>query len=191
MKDIIDVDIKKKEKERQEAARKQALWEKANAIVQAVIATALGVIKALPNVFLAVATGVLGAAGIVTIAAQKVPPVEEFKEGGHTLSSSSDKTVAGVVHANEYVAPADIVRSDEGSRHIAALEEMRLRGYADGGYVAPDISGTGQDMIDYDRLISGIAAANRLLPRPEVSVVKITEQQNDVVLTKEGAGLNR
>ena len=189
LKDIIDTDIKKKEKERQEAARKQALWEKANAIVQAVIATALGVIKALPNVFLAVATGVLGAAGIVTIAAQKVPPVEEFEEGGHTMSSSSDKTVAGVVHANEYVVPAHIVRSDEGSSLVQALEGMR--GYADGGYVAPDISGTGQDMIDYDRLISGIAAANRLLPRPEVSVVKITEQQNDVVLTKEGAGLNR
>jgi len=187
-KDLIDADIDKKEKERQKAARAQAKWEKANAIIQAVIQTALAVIKALPNVFLSVATGVLGAAGIATIAAQKIPPAEEFEEGGFTPKASSDSQAVGVVHANEYVVPAHVVRTSEGSELIGALE--RMRGYAEGG-LAPDIPDVGQDMIDYERLISGIAAANRMLPRPEVSVVKITEQQQDVVLTKAGAGLNR
>lgn len=190
-KDVIDADIDKKEKERQDAARAQARWEKANAIIQAVIATALAVIKALPNVFLSVATGVLGGIGIATIAAQKVPPAEEFEEGGFTAKAASNSTPVGVVHANEYVAPANVVNSAEGSMHVAALEAMRLRGYAEGGLATPDVSGIGQDMIDYDRLISGIAEAYQLLPRPEVSVVKITASQREVEVTKQGAGLDR
>lgn len=52
---------------------KQAKWDKANSIVQAGIATALAITKALPNLVLAALVGAMGAAQIAVIAAQPIP----------------------------------------------------------------------------------------------------------------------
>ena len=134
--------------------RKQA------SIIQAIIDTALGVIKALPNIFLAAAVGVLGAAGIATIAAQPLPPKPEppaFAEGGYT-GDGNKYDVAGVVHAGEYVVPANVVRKNEAKGMLEALEGMRLRGYAEGGSVIPNI----QDIdtsLDYVRIGNEVARA--------------------------------
>lgn len=59
----------------------------------------------------------------------------EFAEGGYT-GQGAKYDVAGVVHKGEYVAPKHIVESRQAAPHIAALEGMRMRGYADGGFVA-------------------------------------------------------
>lgn len=66
---------KNEELENKKAAlqEKQAKWDKANSIVQAGIATALAITKALPNLVLAALVGAMGAAQIAVIAAQSIP----------------------------------------------------------------------------------------------------------------------
>lgn len=58
-----------------------------------------------------------------------------FAEGGYTGRGGKYEP-AGIVHRGEYVAPQHIVNSPVARPHIAALESMRVRGYADGGFVA-------------------------------------------------------
>lgn len=66
---------KNEELEKKKAAlqEKQAKWDKANSIVQAGIATALAITKALPNLVLAALVGAMGAAQIAVITAQPIP----------------------------------------------------------------------------------------------------------------------
>lgn len=66
---------KNEELEKKKAAlqEKQARWDKANSIVQAGIATALAITKALPNLVLAALVGAMGAAQVAIIAAQSIP----------------------------------------------------------------------------------------------------------------------
>lgn len=64
---------KELEKQKAEIQQKQARWDKANSIIQATIATALAVTKALPNLVLAAVVGAMGAAQIAMISAQPIP----------------------------------------------------------------------------------------------------------------------
>lgn len=172
--------------------RKAAIWKKSQSIIEAIVQTALSVIKALPNVFLAVAVGILGAAGVATIAAQKVPalpPVESKLEGGFTRKGK-DNEVAGIVHKNEFVVPAKIVRNQSAQHHIAALERMRTRGYQDGGFVAP-ANTSSIPGFEYEKLVSALTDAVKQLPPPQVGLVNISNGLNEVQLTKNQAGLNR
>ena len=169
---------------------KAAKWRKANSIIEATIAGALAVVKALPNVFLAVATGIASAAQIGIIAAQKTPAVPDgYAEGGFT-GKGGKYEVAGTVHKGEYVVPAHVVKSSEAQPLIQSLEIQRQKGYANGGLV-PDVNGSTSGMIDYDRMAIAFYNAVTAMPRPEVSVVKITNAQNEVYLTKTQAGLTR
>lgn len=68
----------KLEKRRRRERQEQARIEKAAAIIEATIATALAVVKALPNIPLSVLVGALGAAQIAAIARQPIP---QFAEG--------------------------------------------------------------------------------------------------------------
>jgi len=67
------------EKKRSAARRTAAKQEKAVALLSAIVNTAAAIVKALPNVILAAAVGILGAAQIAIIAAAPLPPL---KEGG-------------------------------------------------------------------------------------------------------------
>lgn len=67
---LKDEELAKKKAALQE---KQAKWDKANSIIQAGIATALAVTKALPNLILAAIVGAMGAAQIAIIASQQIP----------------------------------------------------------------------------------------------------------------------
>jgi len=68
-----------------------------------------------------------------------------YSEGGNTKRATSDATVVGVVHANEWVAPAWMVR--ENPTVFADLEQYRAtlgrgrkklgNGFADGGLASP------------------------------------------------------
>lgn len=70
--------------------------------------------------------------------------VAEFSEGGYTERSANDYQEAGVVHANEWVAPAAMVRANPVM--FASLEQMRqsgqyrsgVAGFADGGQAGGD-----------------------------------------------------
>lgn len=182
--------IKAKEIEKQEAEFKAARWRKAQAIVDAVIQGTLGVIKALPNVFLAVATGVVAAAGVATIATQKLPPRPESKELGGLLKGNSHKQGGIKIEAEggEYV-----INKQSTAKYLPVLESINNEGrkkFAEGGMVAP-LGIAGQDMIDYDRLAGLIMDGIIALPAPVVSVQKITTAQKEVSVTKQLAGLSR
>lgn len=68
-------EAKSEELEKKKAAlqRKQAIWDKANQLAQAGIATALAVTRALPNLVLAALVGAMGAVQIATIMATPIP----------------------------------------------------------------------------------------------------------------------
>lgn len=77
---------KELEKQKLEIKQKQAKWDKANSISQAIIGTSLAVINALQTppfplgLALAITAGVVGAANIATIIAQPIP---KYKHGTH------------------------------------------------------------------------------------------------------------
>ena len=64
-----------------------------------------------------------------------------YAEGGYTPRAASDSTAVGVVHANEYVAPAWMVRRNPVM--FANLEQYRQRGYAEGGYTGKGLGTMG------------------------------------------------
>lgn len=66
------------EQRQREIDQRKAQFDKANTIAQIIISTALGVVKALPNIPLAVATGAIGAAQLAVAIATPIP---RFKEG--------------------------------------------------------------------------------------------------------------
>lgn len=184
---IKNDEIKKQENARQLAEYNAAKWRKAQAIVDAVIQTALAVIKALPNVFLSIATGVAGAAATASIAAQKLPAKPEgFAQGGFTgIGDAND--VAGVVHKGEYVVPASVVKSPSAKTHITALENKRVRGYQNGGPVVSQF----ESNIDYQKFADILTQAVSSLPNPQVSLVSISNGIREVELTKQNSGFNR
>lgn len=61
------------EKKKQQLKNKQAVWDKANSIAQAGLATALAITRALPDIALAVIAGAMGATQIATILATPIP----------------------------------------------------------------------------------------------------------------------
>lgn len=103
-----DMDAKKEAIE-----RKQAKRQKAMAITQIIVNTALSIAKtssalgfplAIPFIALAAA---IGAIQLATVMSQP----DGFKEGGFTSKDTSDDAEAGIVHANEFVATAQAVRN--------------------------------------------------------------------------------
>ena len=69
------------EKQKQEMARKQAIWEKATSVAQAGIATALAITEALPNIPLSIVIGAMGAIQVATILATPIPSYAEGTKG--------------------------------------------------------------------------------------------------------------
>lgn len=106
-------------------AIKKADWEKQHRadIIQAIVSTALAVIKAAPSVPLMIAAGVAGAASIAVISAQKAP---EFYEGGYTATSSDSRRPAGVVHDNEYVVPEEGLKNPRVRAILNQIEIARV-----------------------------------------------------------------
>jgi hypothetical protein len=85
--------------------------------------------------------GVAAAAAAITAGLANVAKINgiQFAEGGWTGPGDKYQAV-GIVHADEYVTPKRVKNLPQAQPHIAALEGMRLRGYADGGLVANSIS---------------------------------------------------
>ena len=138
LREQIEEKYQKKKDSLDKAFRQQ---EKNRAITQSVIDTALAVVKALgtppsPNVAAAAIAGTLGAIQTATIA------TATYASGGFTgpgmgYPDHTGYKPAGIVHQDEYVAPAWQVKSPVYRPLINALEVGRLRGYATGGPVTP------------------------------------------------------
>lgn len=99
---------KELEKKKEVLQQKQAKWEKANAISQSVIATALAVSKALPNLVLAALVGTLGAAQLATIIAQPIPKYAKGTDnhpGGLAIVGDGGKHEAVVTDKGTYITP--------------------------------------------------------------------------------------
>lgn len=110
-------------------------------------------------------------ATILANVAQAKSIIEGYAEGGWT-GPGNKYDVAGVVHADEYVAPKKVVHMPQAQPHLRALENMR-KGYYDGGYV------TNRSIADTNNsLITANALKN--MPRPVVDVTQITREQNKV-----------
>jgi chromosome segregation ATPase len=115
------------------------------------------------NVALAIATGLANLAAINGV---------QFAEGGWT-GPGEKFDVAGVVHADEYVAPKKVKNMPQAQPHLAALERMRLRGYADGGLVTNSIAAPINQQLEIANIV-------RNLPAPEVSVVEFSRKAKRV-----------
>lgn len=147
----------------------QSAEYKALASAQVIISTYSAATKAYEAAFLplpTVASPAIGAAFAAAAIAQGLANLAQingvqFAEGGFTGPGGKYEP-AGIVHKGEYVTPQHVVNSPAAQPHISALENMRLRGYADGGFVtSQNISATQQALI--------MANAVKGLPAPVVS----------------------
>jgi hypothetical protein len=132
----------KLEEKKKEEKRKAAIAQKIASTSQAIASTALAVIAPWTNPLTVAAAPVLSAIafalGALQIATIAAVPIPQFKSGGPTRSSSSDNDVAGIVHANEYVISAPIVRSPKFKSVINEIEKARQTGsFQSGGFTSP------------------------------------------------------
>lgn len=170
-------DEKKINEQKRELQKKAFIAEKIASLAQAGINIALGITTALINPVTApVIVPLIAALGAIQIGVIAGTPIPEFKKGGPTRSSRSDSDVAGIVHANEYVIPAPIVRSPKFKSVINEIEKSRQTGsFQSGGFTSPE-NGTFDDRFD-KVLQQSIALSERPIV---VTVVDINNGQQRV-----------
>jgi len=124
------------------------------------------------------------AASLAMILAQAI---SGFKEGGYTSRKPSDSAPVGVVHANEYVIPAPIVRDPRYAPILRELEQARLRRgmpykpnyYQSGGMVPSSLVAQADNT----------AALQRINFSPVVRVTDINNVQQTVKVIEQRATL--
>jgi len=103
---------------------------------QSALDVILGIVNsiksALSSIKNATVSGARKAGDTVRNAIGRVRSAVGFAGGGYTGNGPINK-IAGVVHAGEYVIPARIVKRQ--GQLISALENMRVKGYSEGGPV--------------------------------------------------------
>lgn len=108
----------------------------------------------------------------------------QFADGGWTGPGSKYKP-AGIVHADEYVAPKHIVHNPAAKPHLIALENMRLRGYADGGLVTNTLTAEVNQTLMQENMMKRVM---KNMPAPVVGVRDIAKVQNKVNVRDSGVG---
>lgn len=127
--------INKQYEARKAAIEKKAAQERKRiALLEAIIAAALAVVKALPNPFTATAAGIAGAAQVAVIARSNFAGGGYTGQGNGLAPDSTGHRPVGVVHANEWVSPPWMTQHPVWGSQVAALEMVRRRGFADGGF---------------------------------------------------------
>ena len=120
----------------------------------------------------AMASSIAAILSAVAQAKQIFASPEGFAEGGYTGDGRKHE-IAGAVHKGEYVAPQKVMAMPQATPHIAALESMRLKGYADGGFVTNTATADSQSAL----LIANTIAK---LPPPIVDVKEVTRVQKRI-----------
>jgi uncharacterized protein YoxC len=110
----------------------------------------------------------------------------QFAEGGWTGPGSKYQPV-GVVHADEYVTPKNIVHTPAAQPHLLALENMRLRGYADGGLVTNTLTAEVNQTLMQENMMKRVM---KNMPAPIVGVRDFVKVQNKVKV-RDSAGVGR
>lgn len=96
------------EKKKQKLKQKQALWDKANNLAQAGIATALAITQALPNLVLAAIVGAMGALQVATILATPIPKYAkgtEHHQGGPAIVGDGGVPELVIFSGKSWVTP--------------------------------------------------------------------------------------
>ncbi len=96
------------EKKKQQIKHKQAVWDKANDLAQAGIATALAITKALPNVVLAGIVGSMGAIQIATILATPIPKYArgtDYHQGGPAIVGDGGRQEVVLFQGGAWLTP--------------------------------------------------------------------------------------
>lgn len=120
--------------------------------------------------------GIISAAAAVVNGLNSVARINgiEFAEGGYTGPGGKHEP-AGIVHKDEYVVPKRVMHSQESKPHITALENMRLRGYADGGLVTSSISAPINQQMELANIVKGI-------PPGVLDVSEVTKVQRRIAI---------
>jgi hypothetical protein len=121
-------------------AGEQNAFFKAAASAQTIISTYSGATKAFDSLagipFVGPALGTAAAALAISSGLANLAQINgvEFADGGYTGHGGKYQP-AGIVHKGEYVVPQSVNYNPAAQPHIHALESMRTKGYADGGFV--------------------------------------------------------
>lgn len=120
------------EKKKAQLKQKQARWDKANSIIQATIATALAVVKALPNLVLVGIAAAMGAAQIAVIASQPIPKYAkgtDSHKGGLAVVGDGGVPETVITDNGAYITPSvptlvDIPRGAKVIPYAVDMERM-------------------------------------------------------------------
>lgn len=132
------------ERKREEMERKQAIRNKAMSVFQSLIATAVAVTQALPDVPLSIIVGALGAIQTAAILATPLPGAEqggminvEREQDGRRFYAEFSPNRRGYVNrptvivgenGPEYVIPNEMLQNPEVAGFVNAIEASRLKG---------------------------------------------------------------
>lgn len=167
------------EKQKQEMARKQAIWEKATSVAQAGIATALAITEALPNIPLSIVIGAMGAIQVATILATPIPSYAEGTKGndrhpgGTALVGDAGKHEVIMYSGKAWITPdaPTLVDIPKGAQVFPDVDKVDISNFDMPDWDFPTFSPTyfassSSDTIvfnDYSRLEKRVDRTNLLL----------------------------
>ena len=167
------------EKQKQEMARKQAIWEKATSVAQAGIATALAITEALPNIPLSIVIGAMGAIQVATILATPIPSYAEGTKGndrhpgGTALVGDAGKHEVIMYSGKAWITPATptLVDIPKGAQVFPDVDKIDISNFDMPDWDFPTFSPTyfasssGDTTVfnDYSRLEKRVDKTNLLL----------------------------
>jgi hypothetical protein len=181
-KDLIRQKYALKERE---IKRRQAEADKRKAIFDAIVGTAVAVIRALPNFVLAAIAGALGAAQIALIASQPIP---KFAKGGAVPSSDINGMISGKPHAsggvlieaegNEFITRrSQAMKGDNlGLLEAINMSDSERDAYINRHYVMPALQAKESQAAQNYRS-SIIEAENNLIARVSSSTLKSIDRR--------------
>ena len=188
-------------KDKEKAERERAKQEKARSIIESIIATALAVVKSLPNIPLSVLAGISGAAATATIAAQPLAKggvvgqsdeIVQFANGGKVTSKGNIKPLSNGDNVLATLKTGEIVLNKGQQRKVGykALKAAGIPNFANGGLVgAPTsiIQTANEDSAlakrNLELLQEGIVATNARFDRLQVYYTANTEDEADKART--------
>ena len=184
-------------KDKEKAEKERAKQEKARAIIESIIATALAVVKSLPNIPLSILAGITGAASTATIAAQPLAKggvvgegneIVQFANGGKVTSKGNIKPLSNGDNVLATLKTGEVVLNERQQRKIGykALKSAGIPNFANGGLVGAPTSiiqtaneDSAQAKRQLELLQAGIESTNARFDRLQVQWTANTEDEAD------------
>lgn len=194
-------------KEKYAVELEQFRANKAIQITQAAIGGALAVVQSLANTTIPfpysliapITIGATTAAQIGIIAGQPEPPPPQFAGGGYNMvsddpqgytkgatlyrKSASGRAFIAGEKGKEWIAPNWMTEHPVYGNYINEMDNIRVRGFAAGGFTGQSISNTINQNIDVSGIASALANELRANP-PVVTVGQINRVQNQVAVNQ-------